>query len=339
MTIFSKMSRWIKRVAGIFALIAALCALAFASGESVSEVETFIRDNPGKAVPLSVEGMDAAALSALLAEYPDVEFEYTLSLCGQEVSSTQTELILEGEVTPEMVLELKTWLPCLPALSKVDMYDTELPDEGMEYFFTTYPDIRFGWTLHVGRWYVRTDAEAFSTLKTPESSRFKTGHFEKLRYCYQLKALDLGHNSITDISFLENLTEIRVLILADNKITDITPLKNLRNLQYVELFMNRISDISPICDNPLLLDVNLTYNRIYDWSPLTTCPNIERLWFGENGIKGEERDKVAEAFPNTQIIYSTGSTGYGWRNHPRYDVIYEIFHTGKYIPFEDAAAE
>ena len=238
-----------------------------------------------------------------------------------------------------MVQELKTWLPCLPKLAKVDMFDTELTDEDMEYFFYTYPEIRFGWTLHVGRWYIRTDAEAFSTLKTPESSRFKTGHFEKLKYCYQLKALDLGHNSIDDISFLEGLTELRVLILADNKIKDISPLKNLPNLQYAELFMNYISDLTPLSGNPNLLDLNLTYNRIYDWTPLKSCPNIERLWFGENGIDKEMRKEIEAFFPNTKIIYSTGSTGYGWRNHPRYDVIYEIFHTGNYIPFDTVPAE
>ncbi|MBQ4224266.1 MAG: leucine-rich repeat domain-containing protein, partial [Prevotella sp.] len=44
------------------------------------------------------------------------------------------------------------------------------------------------------------------------------------RYCTKLKGLDLGHNAITDISFIENMPHLRVLILADNDLTDISPL-------------------------------------------------------------------------------------------------------------------
>lgn len=326
-------SCWLRRAACTAAALVLLILPRAAIGEATPPATA------GGAVPLSVEGMDAQALAALLAARPDTAYAYTLPLCGQQVSSEQTELVIAGEVTEAMVQELKTWLPCLPALRQVDMYDAALSDEDMAYFFSAYPGIRFGWTLRVGRWYVRTDAEAFSTLNSPDSDRCRSGHFEKLRYCYRLKALDLGHNSITDISFLEGLTELEVLILADNRIEDITPLRALRKLRYTELFMNRITDVSPLADNPLLLDVNLTYNRITDWTPLKTCPNIQRLWFGQNGLDKATRGEIEAFFSGAKVIYSSGSTGYGWREHPRYDVIYEIFHTGRFIPFDDPAEQ
>ena len=334
-----KRFQWIRRVAWFAAVLVMFYNVAFATGESLGDNEAVAVAQSGTPVPLNTENMDAAELAAILEAHPDTVYDYTLPVCGQQVSSGQTTLVLEGDVTLEMVQELKTWLPCLPALRQVDMFDAKLTDEDMEYFFTSFPDIHFGWTLRLGRWTVRTDAEAFSTLNHLDSPRFKTPHFEKLRYCYQLQALDLGHNKITDISFLENLTQISVLILADNEIVDISPLRNLRKLRYVELFINDIVDLSPLSDNPLLLDLNLTYNDVSDWTPLKTCPNIERLWFGKNEISKEDRSELESFFPNTKIIFSSGSTGYGWREHPRYDVIYKIFHTKKFSPFADEADE
>ena len=70
-----------------------------------------------------------------------------------------------------------------------------------------------------------------------------------LKYCTDLRALDIGHQAITDLSVIgEHLTELRVLIIADNKVTDLTPLSNLRHLHYLEFFVNRVSDLSPLAE-------------------------------------------------------------------------------------------
>lgn len=329
------------RLAAAVCALAMVCAAAFAPvGAARSEAP--LSDLPAAAEPLCTDGMEAELLAALLAAHPDRVYEYTLPLCGQQVSSTQTALVLEGEVTQAMVQELKRWLPCLPALEQVDMYDADLPEEDMAYFHAAFPGIRFGWTLSLGKWTVRTDAQAFSTLQSQNSKRYDSTHFEKLRYCYQLRALDLGHNSLTDLSFLQDLPQLRVLILADNKIDDITPLAQLPELQYAELFMNRISDLSPLAGHTQLLDLNLTYNRVSDPSPLLTCTGLERIWIGHNRVERAQRKELIAAFPGGEIIYAnddTGSTGHGWRTHPRYEVIREIFRTGVYLPFEAVPAE
>ena len=332
-----KTSFWIKLCLALLLMV--LPVAASADFDTAADVEAWMADHPGEKVELTGDILAPETLAALLEKYPDAEFVYTLNVCGVDVSSDATELVLEGELTPEQLEEVRQKLPCLPALIKLDMFDNELPDEYMAELFEAYPDIRFGWTLHVGRWFVRTDASVFTTLKTEDSRRFKTEHFENLRYCYQLKALDLGHNAITDIGFIGELTELRILILADNKITDISPLANLKHLEYAELFMNKISDLTPLANNPNLLDLNLTYNKAKDWTPLKTCPNIERLWYGENGITKEVRKEIEAFFPNTQIIYSTGSTGYGWRNHPRYETLYYVFHAKEYLPFGEPVPE
>ena len=292
---------WLKQLAAAVCALGMACVPAFAQG-GAAHGESPLPVQPAAAEPLCTDGMEAELLSALLAAHPDRGYEYTLSLCGQQVSSRQTVLALEGEVTPEMVQELKRWLPCLPALEQVDMYDAALPDEDMAYFHATYPGIRFGWTLSLGKWTVRTDAEAFSTLQSQNSKRYDSTHFEKLRYCYQLKALDLGHNSLTDLSFLEDLPQLRVLILADNKIEDISPLCQLPELQYAELFMNRISDLSPLAGHTRLLDLNLTYNRVSDPSPLLTCtgdtgwfPQLEEYCRGSRYLLAEASLREYEA--------------------------------------------
>ena len=44
-----------------------------------------------------------------------------------------------------------------------------------------------------------------------------------LQYCTDLIALDLGHNGIDDLSWLEPLQNLQLLILSDNRMKDITP--------------------------------------------------------------------------------------------------------------------
>ena len=61
-------------------------------------------------------------------------------------------------------------------------------------------------------------------------------------------------------------------------------------------------------------------------------------------MSAAEKKELREALPDTQIIFTGQPTENGWRtipktkkNHPHYAVIYEMFHTGTYIPFEESA--
>ena len=64
-----------------------------------------------------------------------------------------------------------------------------------------------------------------------------------------LTELRLADNNITDISPLAGLTKLRQLWLDDNSITDISALAGLTNLSELRLMNNSISDISPLVRN------------------------------------------------------------------------------------------
>ena len=211
--------------------------------------------------------------------------------------------------------------------------------------------VTFGWKLQLMRYknkhIVRTDAEAFSTLHGV-CPNHPSEEFELLKYCTDMLALDLGHNYLTDISFLLNMPRLRVLILGENqKLRNIEVIGELKDLEYLELFTCGIRDISPLTKLPRLMDLNLANNVVKDWRPLKEMKQLKRLWIsdmGEHALSKAEKQELEEALPDTVIMYTGKPTDNGWRtipgtktNDPHYDVIYEIFHTGVYIPFEESA--
>lgn len=221
-----------------------------------------------------------------------------------------------------------------PALRQVDMYGSRLKAEQVDLLAARYPDIRFGWTLRLADdHYVRTDATAYAINHNNRSATHSSEDFRLLRYCRDLRALDLGHNRITDLGFLEGLTELRVLILANNRITDISPLASLTKLEYAELFNNYIEDYGPLSGLRRLIDLNICFNQTEDFTPLYGLKGLERLWLYNSNNRSTDDpvdpDLVARlqaALPDTQIDSTHYSTLGGWRQHERYYVVFNMLH-------------
>ncbi len=221
-----------------------------------------------------------------------------------------------------------------PQLTKVDMYATTLKAEDADHLAVRYPDIAFGWTLHlVDEHVIRTDATAYAINHNNRSKEHTSEDFRNLQYCTNLKALDLGHNKITDISFLNNLQDLKVLIITCNKITDISPLANLKQLEYLELFKNQIADMSPLAGLSNLLDLNICHNKTDDLTPLYSLKGLERLWiYNSNNYSADDPlpegrvQALQGALPDCYIDSTHYSTLGGWRTHPRYYVVFNMLH-------------
>lgn len=254
--------------------------------------------------------------------------------CGITVDSQAAEIDF-GSVRVKDVDELIALLHALPQVTRVDMYESRLSNDDMDRLTEQFPDIEFGWTVRLGNHTLRTDATAFSTLHSPgRDTEHKTRDFYALKFCTHLQALDLGHNAITDISFLRDLPDLKVLILACNDIRDISVLAELTQLEYLELFTNKFTDITPLANLTNLIDLNLSNNDITDLTPLYGLTSLERFRMCMDGyLTDDQRAEIEAALPNCQIGWKEHPTGEGWREHPRYDVIYRIFHTGVYEPF------
>ena len=284
-----------------------------------------------------------------------------LLLCGaalaEEVSfgavsfDRDAEAIDMGDQAVEDFEGFIAFLQEFPNLKKVDMFATQVTKKQVSMLEEALPDVQFGWTMQLMKYknkhIVRSDAEAFSTLHGV-CPNHRSEEFALLKYCTHMLALDLGHNNLTDITFLLNMPRLRVLILGENqKLRDISVLAELQDLEYLELFTCGIKDITPLTKLPNLIDLNLANNSVQDWRPLKEMKQLKRLWIsgmcGKN-MTAAERQELEEALPDTIIMYKGKPVDNGWRtdpktkvNDPHYEIVYEIFHTGVYIPFEESA--
>lgn len=322
-------------------------------GREFSGLEAVCRviDEAGEVdvVDLTNVHLDLNTRKQLLARYPDIHFRWTLNVFGVQISTEDTVLDLTGKQVGDRN-KLCDYLDCLPNLEQVLMFNHYTTLAERERMYYGYPHIFFGWrfVMDDGRIGVRTDATAFSTLKDGIVPRWGNYNVNWVQFCPYLKALDLGHNAISDLSFLEKTAKLKLLILSDNRIVDLSPIACQTELEYLELFMNDIVDISPLANLTQLKDLNLCYNNITDLSPLYDLPNLERIWLTMNpGITQEQIDELRAHHPNAEIVIASyGSTGEiydengqpipgtGWRKHERHRIVWTIFNKGEYLPWD-----
>ena len=99
-----------------------------------------------------------------------------------------------------------------------------------------------------------------------------------------LEVLDLSSNSISDVSALSGLTSLETLWLGSNSISDITPLSGLTSLKTLWFSFNSISDVSALSGLTSLESLSLSGNSISDITPLSSLTNLERLYLNNNSI-------------------------------------------------------
>lgn len=279
---------------------------------------------------------DPHTIAALLAAHPGVSFEYDITIGGVSFARDAKEVSLDG--AGEFTLDdVRVAISLMSAPKIFDLGDCGFDHETLAALRDEYTETEIVWLIHLGKWSLKTNAVAFSVLIYDYTHvRLTSEDIEVLKYCTKLRALDLGHQAITDLTPIgEYLPELRVLILADNKITDLTPLSKLKHLHYLELFVNKISDLSPLAECRELLDLNVSYNyNIYNIEPLTDLPLLERLWIEACSISDAKVERLREIYPNSKIVkYGQGSVDQGWRTHARYYDMIDMFHKKNYISY------
>ena len=230
-----------------------------------------------------------------------------------------------------------------PGIKEVRLFDAEITTEDQEWLFERYyPDIFFGFTVHVGPHAIRTDQTAFSTLHYSSPTKTDPRHTSEelfaLRMCTRLKALDLGHNYLTDLNFLYWMPDIEVLIISPNYgLEDISPIANCKNLVYLECFHTPITDLSPLAGLTKLRDLNLARDgQVTDISPLFDLPNLERFWWGHmDKVPNAQRKTMREKHKGCRFSMSYDPTGGGWRHSKHFKELHEFFRTGVYVPFSN----
>ena len=112
--------------------------------------------------------------------------------------------------------------------------------------------------------------------------------FSLLSGLLRLERLDLGGNSISDLSVLSgalsSLTRLERLYLDNNSISDVSALSGLTRLELLYLDNNSISDVSPLSDLTDLTRLYLRNNSISDVLPLSGLINLAGLYLNNNSI-------------------------------------------------------
>ena len=305
-------------------------------------------------------------LAALLALLPlaSLAAEKTLTFQGVKVKTGATKLNMKKTVITS-IADFAKFLKKLPNLKQVDMFSTPVTAADIDVLEKAVPNVKFGWTIRIpctsrnkdgvarGDHLIRTDATAFSTLHNNESPLHTSEDFAVLKYCTQMRALDLGHNNVTDLNFLYSMPYLRVLIIGRNHVTDLTPVGTLKDLEYLEAFTNEIESVKPLLNCKHLMDLNIPNNRVTDPELFAEMKQLKRLFAYNYGWRTMQKDMVPaslkslikKALPNCRIDFSQAGVQIGkgtWRDSPHYDVIRSMFPAkigakqGGYIPFEDS---
>ncbi len=126
------------------------------------------------------------------------------------------------------------------------------------------------------------EAASLTSLSVSDSSVHSLAGLE---HFVALETLSLAIDySITDVSPLAALTNLKKLSLYFNQLADVSPLAALTNLKKLSLWNNRIADVNPLATLTNLESLNLGANQLADVNPLAALTNLERLYLEDNQI-------------------------------------------------------
>ena len=264
---------------------------------------------------------DMDAMGKLVDTYPNVDFVWDFTLCGVAVNSNVTELDLSN-IKMTSVEEVENSLKFFNCLEKVIMFKCGISDEDMDALWKRHPETRFVWGVNFGGFYLRTDDTSFMPWKLGYTKNGRRGmnneEAKGLKYMVDLVAIDIGHNDITDLSFLYHTPNVEYLMMCGINVTDITPLGSLKKLKYLEMWENPITDLSPLAGCESLEDINFYGIKADDLTPLLNLP-LKNVWFSGRFYSDEEVEMVKVAFPESNVVPNPRwPTSVGWRRIPNY---------------------
>lgn len=229
-------------------------------------------------------------------------------------------------------IDMGAVLDSLPYLRRIYMIGCGLTNPEYAALQDTHPNIKIVWEVDLTYWTIRTDAVGFTTYNYVGQGWWMTdADAYYLRYCTDLVALDIGHNRVSDVSFLQYMPNLKVLILVDNMkvdaygnylgyLSDLSVLRYCPKLRYLEAFVTDVSDLSFLQYCKEIEDLNLCYTSVSSIEYLTDLPRLQRLWMeGLWNLPYEEFAKLYEIYPNaTLVYYGSGSIDQGWREGDHY---------------------
>ena len=259
------------------------------------------------------------SVRAIMDACPNASVSYTFWLYGKEFSTVDTTINLSHIPVEDDGAQVMQAMACMPNLVSVDMDSCGVSNEDMAAIRDAYPDVKVIWRVWFGDAYsVRTDVERILASQPSHGGMLDRYNSEALKYCTDVKYLDVGHNdALDDISFVAYMPKLEVAILAMDNWSDATPLASCTELEYLEMQTTLCTDLSPLSGLKKLRHLNVAYIvDLEDISPLYSLTELERLWVGSNNrVPKEQIAEMRAAAPNCEVndtVYDD-PTGGRWR--------------------------
>ena len=268
---------------------------------------------------------------ALKKAAPQAQFAYSFDLFGQTVT-TETESLSYSRVPigNDGVLEFSKVLPYLDKLQELRIEYCDIADWAMADLRDAFPDKKIAWRVVYGWGNSWSDTETIWAI-----GGFGDANLFPLRYCTEVKYLDLGHNGIYSLDFVRYMPNLEVFIIENDFVSDLTPLASCQHLEYLEVGETRVKDVSPLAACTTLEHLNIGgLLELTDISPLYGLPNLKRLYgLCDVNVPAEQVEYITALMPNTEVAFhydpKGAVNGYHWRYEaggglvPRYQLLHD----------------
>lgn len=262
----------------------------------------------------------------MLVDFQMEAFGVTFSLADEAV-------LFNGIDMRKNLDELRELLPYLRKVKRVEMMNCGIDNETMAELRDEFPQPKIVWSVTIGGYRpIPTDAIMIK-LSAAGRRLLHDKDVKALKYCRELKYIDLGHNKLHYMDFVAYMPDLEVLIML-NPVVNINGIENCKKLEYFECFSGMLSDLTPLAGCTELKHLNVCYNKITDITPLYGLTKLERLWISRNKIPNSQIEKFKKLVPNCVVNTTTHNpTSEGWRNDdstpdgyaPRYSLLRKQF--------------
>ncbi len=255
--------------------------------------------------------LSPSEVAGLQDELPEVLFRYRFRLFGQEVS-TESERIefIRTEIGNEGLPTLRESLPCLKNCRYLLLDDCGIDNEELAALRDEFPETKIVWRVHISYLNFLTDVKIIHLTFLLSNTNAQV-----MRYCNEVEYLDIGHNTISDITFMGYMPHLRYVILSYNKVSDLSPLANCKELEMLELYQClNLEDISPLAECESLKLLNVSWTDVKDITPVYGLKNLERFYcIWDYEIPQEQMDRCFEELPGCWITFEQLHTkNVGW---------------------------
>ena len=275
------------------------------TSRQVSETAALLRHmRDVNSIELDGADIDIEDYMTVFDACPDADINYSFELFGKTVTTHTNSLKYKKvSIGDEGIEYFRTLLPYLPNLTYLSFDRCDTTDEVVNQLRDDFPDVKIAWRIFFGEFSCMTDVEKIWAIGS-----LYQDNVEPIKYCRDVKYLDLGHNMFTSVEFLKDMYQLEVLIFGCGDLSDISAMwdfKCAETLEYLELSCCEISDLSPLERFVNLKHLELSIcPYVKDISAVIGLKNLERFYaMYDPNIPQSQKQEFIATHPDCEVAF------------------------------------